>query len=176
VSLGNYLAVRAVIASKPRGMDARPHVVVDRRWYLFSQLKVVSLRPPNLYLKLTTSKRYRSDFSTSSRRCAEAALSRALFISSGVFTEAFISSSLSVESRRRRLDETGAGGGLVEARQGLKTSTGSRLIRPPVTGKRYLPSTSLARISWYLAISSASRARFSAALIYFSQWSRIFLM
>jgi two-component system OmpR family sensor kinase len=38
-----------------------------------------------------------------------------------------------------------------------------------------LPSTSLARISWYLAISSASRAMFSAALIYFSQWSRIFL-
>src|SRR6266545_5365716 len=72
--------------------------------------------------------------------------------------------------------KTGAGIGLVGARQGLKTPTGSRPIRPPVTERRYLPSTSLARISWYLAISSASRPRFSAPLIYFSQWSRIFLM
>jgi hypothetical protein len=42
----------------------------------------------------------------------------------------FRSPSLFVEVRRRRQVETGAGGGLVMARQGSGTSADSRQIRP----------------------------------------------
>src|SRR5262245_63530462 len=67
-------------------------------------------------------------FSTLSRR-EGAAPSRTSFISSGVFTGAFISSSLLVEVRRHRLVETGAGGGLVGAREGSEAFVNYCTIR-----------------------------------------------
>src|SRR5262249_38715543 len=50
--LGGIARLRQMlIAAKPRRVDARPHVVIGRRGQVFSQLKVVRLRPADPLLE-----------------------------------------------------------------------------------------------------------------------------